>query len=74
VKKKMFQLCQRCEDPIIVNAYLVMPGQEYDEGRNFCLKCALDTVREESKTEIKRVTYLKAKTDEERSQDQADLD
>jgi hypothetical protein len=64
VKQRMFKLCQRCEEPIVVNAYLVMPGQEYDEGRNFCLKCSLETVVEESKTEIKRVTYLKRKTEE----------
>jgi hypothetical protein len=51
--------CARCEKRIDIGGFLVMPGQDPDEGRQFCLECAIDTVVEESPTQIKRIGFVR---------------
>lgn len=51
--------CIRCEKEIDIGGFLIMPGQSYEEGTQYCLECALETVVEKSPTEIRRIGFIK---------------
>ena len=47
------KFCSRCENEVTIGGYCIVPGKE--ETPWFCLECAVEYMKENTKTEIKNI-------------------
>lgn len=57
------KFCSRCENEVTVGGYCLVPGR--DDIPWYCLKCAIEFMKEQSQTEIKHVNIIRPRGPEE---------